>query len=98
LNDYVTENFIWQMALKIQKKQSLLSKFRRFVDAVPGKKWFGLYRFMPFCFLFGAGMEWTMIHWTVGETNFYRTYMKRRAKDSIEEERRLQIRLKEAEK
>ena len=27
-----------------------------------------------------------------------RTYMKRRAKDSIEEERRLQIRLKEAEK
>ena len=72
LNDYVTENFIWQMALKIQKKQSLLSKFslKRFVDAVPGKKWFGLYRFMPFCFLFGAGMEWTMIHWTVGETNF----------------------------
>merc|ERR1712203_646976 len=39
-----------------------------------------------------------MIHWTVGETNFYRTYMKRRAKDSIEEERRLQIRLKAAEK
>ena len=72
LKDYVTENFIWQMALKIQKKQSLLSKFslKRFVDAVPGKKWFGLYRFMPFCFLFGAGMEWTMIHWTVGETNF----------------------------
>jgi len=54
------------------------------LDAFPGKKYFGLYRFLPFFFLLGASLEFSMINWTVGETNFYRTYKKRQALDFIE--------------
>ena len=56
----------------------------RILDSVPGKKYFGLYRFLPFFFLLGASLEFSMINWTVGETNFYRTYKKRQALDYIE--------------
>ena len=40
------------------------------LDTVPGKARFGNYRFLPFFFIFGASIEFLMINWTVGETNF----------------------------
>lgn len=55
----------------------------KILDAYPGKKIFGLYRFLPCFFLLGATLEFSMINWTVGETNFYRTYKKRQALDQL---------------
>ena len=52
------------------KKEAKLPLIVRFAEAIPGKKTFGFYRFMPFFFLLGAGIEFSMIHWTVGEINF----------------------------
>jgi len=57
------------------------------LDAFPGKKTLGLYRFLPFFFLLGASLEFSMINWTVGETNFYRTYKKRQALDYLEQKK-----------
>lgn len=58
----------------------------RVLDKVPGKQTFGLYRFLPAWFLLGAALEFSMINWTVGETNFYRTYKKRQVINAIETE------------
>ena len=58
----------------------------RILDKVPGKKIFGVYRFLPAWFLLGAAMEFSMINWTVGETNFYRTYKKRQIINALESE------------
>jgi len=55
------------------------------LDAVPGKSRLGLYRFLPFYFLLGAALEFSMINWTVGETNFYKTYKKRQALNLLEQ-------------
>lgn len=44
--------------------------FKAFLDAWPGKKTFGIYRFMPVFFLLGAALEFSMINWHVGEINF----------------------------
>lgn len=46
------------------------SGLRHFLDSWPGKKRFGIYRFLPAFFLLGAALEYSMINWTVGETNF----------------------------
>jgi len=70
--------------MKKQQQQPLLVKV---LDSFPGKKWFGLYRFLPFFFALGAALEFSMINWTVGETNFYKTYKKRRALDLLEQKR-----------
>ncbi|XP_037816833.1 small integral membrane protein 4 [Lucilia sericata] len=61
------------------------STVKRILDFVPGKKRFGLYRFLPVFFCLGAALEYSMINWTVGETNFYRTFKKRQAKNYVEE-------------
>ncbi|TMW44610.1 hypothetical protein DOY81_010313, partial [Sarcophaga bullata] len=58
---------------------------KRILDTIPGKKRFGLYRFLPLFFCLGAALEYSMINWTVGETNFYRTFKKRQAKNFVEE-------------
>jgi len=63
------------------KSESFLTKV---LDGVPGKKYFGMYRFLPAFFILGAALEFSMINWTVGETNFYRTYKRRQALDFIE--------------
>lgn len=60
------------------------SSLRNFLDKWPGKKRLGIYRFLPIFFVLGAALEFSMINWTVGETNFYRTYKKRQAKNLIE--------------
>ncbi|XP_012235448.1 ubiquinol-cytochrome c reductase complex assembly factor 5 [Linepithema humile] len=60
-------------------------KFKRFIDKLPGKRIFGNYRFLPIFFVFGAALEYTMIHWHVGEVNFYKTYKRRRVEELAEE-------------
>lgn len=54
------------------------------VDKWPGKKWFGIYRFLPLFFVLGATLEFSMINWKVGEVNFYNTFKKRQAIDIID--------------
>lgn len=49
-------------------------KLRRFFDRWPGKKTFGLYRFLPAFFVLGAALEFSMINWRVGEVNFCKFY------------------------
>ncbi|XP_061389507.1 small integral membrane protein 4 [Musca vetustissima] len=68
--------------------------FKRILDSIPGKKRFGVYRFLPVFFCLGAALEYSMINWTVGETNFYRTFKRRQAKNYVEE----QLHQTEAEK
>ena len=36
----------------------------------PGKERFGNYRFLPIFFVLGAALEFSMINWHIGETNF----------------------------
>lgn len=59
------------------------STLTRLLDAVPGKTRLGMYRFMPFFFVLGAVLEFSMINWTVGETNFYKTFKKRQAENIL---------------
>ena len=47
---------------------------RAFGDSIPGKQTFGVFRFLPIFFFIGAGLEFTMIHWTVGEINFCKSF------------------------
>lgn len=51
----------------------------------PGRKTFGIYRFLPLFFLCGATIEFSMINWQVGEVNFYKTYKKRKIQELVEE-------------
>ncbi|XP_017492884.1 PREDICTED: small integral membrane protein 4 [Rhagoletis zephyria] len=60
------------------------SSIRRILDKWPGKQRFGVYRFLPLFFILGAALEFSMINWTVGETNFYNTFKKRQAKNFVE--------------
>lgn len=56
------------------KKQLYSSTFRNILDKWPGKRTFGVYRFLPLFFVLGAALEFSMINWTVGETNFCKFY------------------------
>ena len=67
-------------------RRSRSSFIKRVLDSVPGKQIFGIYRFLPAWFLLGAALEFSMINWTVGETNFYRTYKKRQVITALESE------------
>lgn len=51
----------------------------------PGKKTFGVYRFLPLFFVLGAGIEFFMIKLKVGEVNFYNTYKAKRIEELVEE-------------
>jgi hypothetical protein len=42
----------------------------RILNLWPGKSSLGMYRFLPLFFLLGAALEFSMINWRVGETNF----------------------------
>lgn len=68
-------------------KKQAVPMLTKVLDAFPGKKTLGLYRFLPFFFVLGASLEFSMINWTVGETNFYRTYKKRQALDYLEQKK-----------
>ncbi|XP_022204939.2 small integral membrane protein 4, partial [Nilaparvata lugens] len=70
-----------------------LSGYSRAVNKVlglwPGKKYFGLYRFLPIFFFVGAGLEFTMINWKAfGRTNFYEIYKKKQVSETAREELR----------
>lgn len=71
--------------MRIRRSQTL----KQLLDLWPGKKTFGIYRFLPLFFGLGATLEFSMIHWRVGDTNFYNTFKKRQAKDIVEEKLRL---------
>lgn len=58
--------------------QTLLRKW-------PGRRLFGLYRFLPIFFFIGAGLELFMIKAYVGEVNFYENYKKKRVQELVEE-------------
>jgi len=49
---------------------------RRIVVSVPGRDLFGHYRFVPFFFFMGVGLEYVMIKWTPKGANFYTTFNK----------------------
>ncbi|XP_011874207.1 PREDICTED: small integral membrane protein 4 [Vollenhovia emeryi] len=59
-------------------------KFRKLINKLPGKA-LGEYRLLPIFFAFGAALEYFMIHWQVGEVNFYKTYKRRRVEELVEE-------------
>ncbi|KDR13037.1 hypothetical protein L798_13305 [Zootermopsis nevadensis] len=61
------------------------SRLRWFLDRWPGKKYFGIYRFLPIFFVLGAALEFSMINWHVGEVNFYRTFKRRQAQQLAQE-------------
>ncbi|XP_052865303.1 small integral membrane protein 4 [Anopheles cruzii] len=65
------------------------NKIKKLLDLWPGKSALGIYRFLPIFFGLGAALEFSMIHWRVGNTNFYNTFKKRQAKDIVEERLRL---------
>ncbi|OQR72836.1 small integral membrane protein-like [Tropilaelaps mercedesae] len=69
--------------LMLRQRNSPIS---RLLDKIPGKQLFGPYRFMPIFFFAGAALEFSMIHWAVGETNFYKTYKKRVVRETAERE------------
>jgi len=54
-------------------------RLARLLDAWPGKKTFGIYRFLPGFFLLGAALEFSMINWRVGNANFYAIYKQKQA-------------------
>lgn len=55
------------------------------VNNFPGKKIFGIYRFLPIFFVLGGALEFSMINWKVGDINFYNTFKRRQAKTIVEE-------------
>jgi len=70
--------------MKKSPKRSRISTVTKILDLVPGKARFGVYRFLPFFFLLGASLEFSMINWTVGTTNFYQVYKRKQAQYLIE--------------
>ncbi|XP_026481044.1 small integral membrane protein 4 [Ctenocephalides felis] len=58
---------------------------RSFLSKWPGRRKFGFYSFLPIFFVLGAALEFSMIKWQVGETNFYKVYKRRQAKTIVEE-------------
>ena len=63
--------------------------------SMPGKA-LGEFRLLPVFFVMGALLEFTMIHWKVGEVNFYNTYKRRRVEEAVEG-RLQQMKMKSAE-
>lgn len=55
-------------------------QLKTILDKYPGKKFFGVYRFLPIFFVIGAAIEFSMINWWVGQTNFYKIYKVKQAK------------------
>ena len=54
----------------LPRRRLTSNTLRHAFDAIPGKKALGVYRFLPFFFFLGAALEFSMIKWTVGQTNF----------------------------
>ncbi|XP_040264287.1 small integral membrane protein 4 [Bufo bufo] len=61
------------------------STIRTLMDMVPGKRIFGIYRFLPFFFVLGGAMEWFMINVRIGKETFYDVYRRRQSERLYEE-------------
>ncbi|KAM9325215.1 ubiquinol-cytochrome c reductase complex assembly factor 5 [Gastrophryne carolinensis] len=61
------------------------STIRSILNWVPGKKRFGVYRFLPFFFVLGGAMEWFMINVRIGKETFYDVYRRRQSERQYEE-------------
>ncbi|XP_046896853.1 small integral membrane protein 4 [Hypomesus transpacificus] len=55
-----------------------------FLSLVPGKRRFGMYRFLPFFFCVGGGMEWIMINVRIGKETFYDVYRRKQSERQYE--------------
>ncbi|RUS72924.1 hypothetical protein EGW08_019320 [Elysia chlorotica] len=64
----------------------LFSFVESFVKKWPGKRYFGVYRFMPLFFVMGATVEFAMIKWRPLGVNFYDVYKNKEAARIAEEE------------
>ncbi|XP_050692186.1 small integral membrane protein 4-like [Eriocheir sinensis] len=64
------------MAQRLQSR-----RLQHFLNRWPGRRTFGMYRFLPAFFLLGAALEFSMINWHYGQTNFYRTFKRRQASE-----------------
>lgn len=51
--------------------------FIKYLKKVPGEEKFGIYRFLPLFFVFGASLEYLMIHLKAGpgKVNFCKRYL-----------------------
>ncbi|XP_069062188.1 ubiquinol-cytochrome c reductase complex assembly factor 5 isoform X2 [Pleurodeles waltl] len=61
------------------------STVRRLLQLVPGKKRFGVYRFLPFFFCVGGAMEWFMINVRIGQETFYDVYRRKQSERQYQE-------------
>ncbi|MBN3287910.1 SMIM4 protein, partial [Polyodon spathula] len=52
---------------------------KQLLDLVPGRRRFGIYRFLPFFFVLGGTMEWIMINVRIGKETFYDVYRRKQA-------------------
>ncbi|XP_065499065.1 ubiquinol-cytochrome c reductase complex assembly factor 5 [Caloenas nicobarica] len=59
-------------------------RVKRLLQLVPGKRRFGVYRFLPFFFLLGGAMEWFMINVRIGKETFYDVYRRKRSERQYE--------------
>ena len=69
-------NYIVIIKMKNFTKKIVDSYLIKFLKKVPGEKRFGLYRFLPIFFIFGASLEYLMIHLKAGpnQVNFCKKF------------------------
>jgi hypothetical protein len=60
-------------------------RLRKIIRNWPGRRIFGEFSFLPIFFVLGATLEFSMIHWHVGEVNFYKIYKQRRVEELVQE-------------
>ncbi len=72
------------MLPKYRKRRSSLLKI--IVKNWPLRRYLGVYAFMPLFFIIGAAIEYSMINWTVGQTNFYGVYKLKRARELAQQQ------------
>ncbi|KAL4655829.1 small integral membrane protein 4 [Arapaima gigas] len=58
---------------------------RYILNLVPGKRRFGMYRFLPFFFCLGGVMEWVMINVRIGKETFYDVYRRKQSERQYEQ-------------
>merc|ERR1712121_131126 len=81
----LNEKIICGFSVGIMKSKFHSTRLQRILEKWPGKR-LGVYRFLPFFFFMGAGMEFFMINFKMGEANFYTVYKQRQAINKIEAE------------
>ncbi|XP_063794877.1 ubiquinol-cytochrome c reductase complex assembly factor 5 isoform X1 [Pseudophryne corroboree] len=76
----------WERYLAMDRRSTIAT----LLDKVPGKKRFGMYRFLPFFFILGGAMEWFMINVRIGRETFYDVYRRRQSERMYEERANLE--------